>query len=338
MCTVRGIHYSRPLPTLLKHEIPARFNALCQSFTFGSDVPVPEDTEILIGDPQLLEKTPLPSLKVLIVPFAGVKITEEVRDALSERHTGLSILNLHHNCVPTAETGVSLLLAAAKLLPTVDRRLRTGDWARDLMDKQVILRNKTVLILGYGRVGRQVAAACKGLGMRVKGLRSSISDTYEDDIGTEVFPLSCLDKLLPSSTVLLSCLPLTPATRGLIHETRLNLLPDKAVVVNIGRGPVFHEKALFQALKEGKLFSAGLDVWWNYYPSPGRTVSGQPSEEDFGSLENVVMSPHRGGAVGHPEVEQQKFQDIEHIIKEINSQGWEAIKNHPNIVDISKGY
>ena len=97
-------------------------------------------------------------------------------------------------------------------------------------------------------------------------LRNRIDAEYEDELGTKVFPLAKLDSLLPSCNVLFSTLPGTPQTKGLMDSRRLGLLPDQAIVINIGRGAVFVEKDLFEALESKKLFGAGLDVWWSYPP------------------------------------------------------------------------
>ena len=96
--------------------------------------------------------------------------------------------------------------------------------------------------------------------------RNRVEREYEDDLGTKVFPLNHLDRLLPSCTVLFSALPATPQTVGLVDMRRLRLLPDQSIVVNIGRGSVFVEKDLFEALENKRLFGAGIDVWWSYPP------------------------------------------------------------------------
>jgi len=324
------------------------FSSLCSRYTVGNDVP--EDVEILIGEVTLLEKFTLPKLKLVIVPHAGVNLPPSTSSLLSSKYPNLPILTLHHNAVPTAETGVSLLLAAAKQIIPGDKELRSGNWRRssmanhlgvdDVKYRQVVLRRKKILILGYGRIGRSVAMACKGLGMEVLGIRNRIKEEYVDDLGTKVFPLSQMDSLLPSCSVLFSTLPGTPHTTGLVDRHKLGLLPDQALVVNIGRGSTFVEKDLFEALQSKRLFGAGLDVWWSYPPKnePEKASNWPPSHYEFSSLENVVMSPHKGGGLHTPEVEEQRYEDLEEIIKEIKEAGWENIKNHPNMFDASLGY
>ena len=121
-----------------------------------------------------------------------------------------------------------------------------------------------------------------------------------------------LERLPPTCNVLFSTLPGTTQTNGLIDSHKLGLLPKEAIVVNIGRGSVFVEKDLFDALNSKHLFGAGLDVWWSY--------------------------PHRGGGLHTPEVEEQRYVDLEEIMQEIRKNGWESIKSHPNIYHSSLGY
>ena len=104
-----------------------------------------------------------------------------------------------------------------------------------------------------------------------------------------------LPQLLPRSHALIITAPLTPDTKGLIGEKELALLPRGAVLVNVGRGAIVDEVALYQALKSGQLAAAGLDVWYNYPADEAAQTHTPPSQFAFHELDNVVMSPHRGG-------------------------------------------
>jgi len=348
MTQITSIHQTRLPPAFMRENVVAMFSQLCAQYTVGDEVP--KDAEILIGELTLLEKQTFPKLRLIIIPHAGVSIPTTISTIISTNYPNLPILNLHHNAVPTAETGLSLLLAAAKQTVLADKELRVGDWSGSSMAhaeggaevrmKQVVLRKKRILILGYGRIGKSVAMACKGLGMEVLGIRNRIDAEYEDDLGTKVYPLAQLDSLLPSCTVLFSTLPATPQTKGLIDSYKLGLLPGQAIVVNIGRGAVFVERDLFEALKSKQLFGAGLDVWWSYPPKnePEKAKNWQPSEFNFGGLDNVVMSPHRGGGLHTPEVEEQRYIDLEEIVRGIKETGWDHLKQHQNLINLTLGY
>ena len=134
-------------------------------------------------------------------------------------------------------------------------------------------------MLGYGRVGALVGRACLGLGLNVVGVRASIEKEYRGEDGVTVHPVSCLDSLLPQAEVLMVTVPGTSTTSGMIDKQRLNLLPRGAILVNVGRGSVINEQVpsshskksdnwqdLYESLRSGQLFAAGLDVWWQYPP------------------------------------------------------------------------
>jgi phosphoglycerate dehydrogenase-like enzyme len=87
----------------------------------------------------------------------------------------------------------------------------------------------------------------------------------------------------------------------MITETELSLLPKNAILINISRGKIVDQRALFTVLKENKIFGAGLDVWYNYPKHSADRVETRPADYPFHELDNVVMSPHRGGLVKETE-------------------------------------
>jgi phosphoglycerate dehydrogenase-like enzyme len=146
-------------------------------------------------------------------------------------------------------------------------------------------------------------------------------------------PVAELPALLPKADALVICLPLTDETRGLIGESELALMPDRAILINVGRGPIVDESALYHALHDRTLHAAGLDVWYNYpNDEPGRK-STSPSEYPFHELNNVVMSPHRAGAPHTPETESLRMRALAELLNAA-ARG-EPI---PNRVDLDLGY
>merc|ERR1719464_2287731 len=118
---------------------------------------------------------------------------------------------------------------------------------------------------------------------------------------TAVHGLSELEDLLPRTFALLVCLPGTAETHGLLGRDELRAMPRGGVLVNVGRGSIVDEAALFEALNDGHLASAALDVWYNYPMLQGQGLSSgegvgelRPSRLPFHELASVVMSPHRG--------------------------------------------
>jgi phosphoglycerate dehydrogenase-like enzyme len=322
------VHVQRPIegPALTRLEA-----ALDPGLTLTQgDQPPPEAsyTVLVAGrpTPELLAASP--QLDTLRIPFAG--LPAEVREPLLA-HPGLAVHNLHFNAAATAEMALALLLSAAKRLVPADRALRQGDW-RPRYDALPALQlaGRTVCVLGYGAIGQRVARACAAMGMRVLGVRRT-ADGQGDGVAAAVHPLPDLPAVLARSQVLIVCLPDTPATRGLIGADELALLPADALVVNVGRGPVIDAQALHEALTTGGLFGAGLDVWWSYPKDEEARASTQPAEQPFGELDQVVLSPHRGGTVNDTEVRR-----AEALAEVLNLRARGEPLPHP--VDLEAGY
>ncbi len=150
-------------------------------------------------------------------------------------------------------------------------------------------------MVGLGNVGQAVARRGKALDMKVMAINRSGETTEPVDfIGT----LDDLKQVLQHSDYLVLTLPLTPKTLGLIGPRELKLMKDSAVLVNVARGRVVQERALYAHLRSNPEFRAAFDVWWTY-PS-GK--EGRPYAQPFQDLENFIATPHVAGHVsGHRE-------------------------------------
>jgi glyoxylate reductase len=188
----------------------------------------------------------------------------------------------------TADLGFALLLAAARRLPEAERFLRAGRWTG--WDPWgflgVPVAGKTLGIVGMGKIGAAVARRSRGFSMTVlySGPRR-LSPAAEAGLGASYRDL---DGLLAESDFVVLCVPLKPETRGLISRERLRRMRPKAVLVNIARGEVVDEGALAQALSEGRIFGAGLDVF-------EKEPQVHPALREAGS---AVLVPHIGSATG----------------------------------------
>jgi phosphoglycerate dehydrogenase-like enzyme len=319
-------------PGLAVEEHPEAFYANLRpgiQILAGAELPAQPGYEVLVnGRPnrQQLEASPL--LKAVVIPWAGMP--QATRDLLLE-FPQLEVYNLHHNAVDTAETALALLLAAARRLLPHDRALRRHDWSgRYRPNSSLRLRGRTALILGFGQIGRQLGAMLLGLGMRVLATRRT-QDAVEHIAGIEVHPSIHLHDLLPQAQVVAVTLPHTPETDYLIDEAALSLMPDGALLVNIGRGPIGDQAALYQALISGKLGGAGIDVWY-HYPLDEPSRSNTPvADYPFHELDNVVMSPHRAG--GSAETEQLRMAELAALLNDLESGSGSARQ-----VDVQAGY
>lgn len=298
--------------------------------TTGTDAPNPADYHVLVvGRPTEEQIMASPNLQTVIIPWAGVP--EETREIL-KNYPEISLHNLHHNARATAETALMLMFSAAKLILPIDCSFRENNWVpRYQPNPARLLDGKTMLIIGYGQIGQHVAQVCQALGLRILATRRNPQAEAPKDIQAEIYSSAQLDEILPQVDILMVTAPLTDETRGMIGEKQIGLLPDGAIVVNIGRGPIIDEKALYQALKSGKLHSAGIDVWYNYPEDTESRSTTQPSAYPFHELDNVVMSPHRGGGAAEIDVPRMK-----HLAKLLNA----AVKGQeiPNKINLEEGY
>lgn len=298
--------------------------------TTGPALPSPAEYHILVaGRPEREQITASPRLAALIIPWAGVP--ESTLDLMRE-FPGIALHNLHHNALPVAEHAISLLLAAAKCIVPMDRALRENDWRpRYRPNPSILLAGRLALVLGYGAIGREVARLCHGLGMEVAAIRRHVAHPGQRAGGIALYPPASLHALLPQAAAVIVCLPHTEDTTGLLGAPELALLPADATVVNVGRGPIVDQEALYHALKEGKIHAAGIDVWYNYPQDEAARANTAPSDHPFATLDNVVMSPHRAG--GSTETDTLRMM---HLAKLLNAAA--RGEEMPNRVDLEEGY
>ncbi|HOJ45792.1 MAG: 2-hydroxyacid dehydrogenase [Bacillota bacterium] len=183
----------------------------------------------------------------------------------------------------TADLAWALLLAAARRVVEGDEMVRqnrfTG-WAPDLL-LGLDVAYKTLGVVGLGRIGLAVARRAKGFGMRVLYWSKNRKEQWEEQFGLEYQPL---DTLLQTADFVSLNVALTPETHHLIGEKEFSLMKNTAILVNTARGPVVDEAALAAALREKKIWAAGLDVYEN-----------EPEvHPDLLKLDNVILAPHVG--------------------------------------------
>ncbi len=301
------------------------------AITAGEDLVNGQDIDILvIAHPRREDLVACPHLQALILPMTGV--APDIL-ALMADFPQVSLHNMHHNDVATTESALALLLSAAKWIVPVDRTFRRHDWTPRYQPPPItVLFGSTTLLLGYGAIGQRLARACQALGMTVLAIRRSAIAASYDGIA-EVHPAAELHSLLPRAQVLLITLPLTPETKGLIGAEELALLPPGAVLVNVGRGPIVDEAALYQALRDSRLAGAGLDVWWRYPENKAERAHTPPSAYPFHELDNVVMSPHRAGMGVVDALERRRYATLAAALNQ-------AARGHPlpNRIDPARGY
>lgn len=190
------------------------------------------------------------------------------------------------NAVAVAEHTVMAALALMKQLVWLDAEVRTGAWPQQSVRSRghFELAGKTWGILGFGRIGREVAQRLRGWGVDLlyyDVIRADVDS--EADLGVTY---AAVDEILERSDIVSLHTPLTAETRHLINRDAFDKMKPSAYLINVARGEVIDEAALVEALREGKIHSAALDVFGEE-PLPG----GHPLTE----LENVLLSPHTAG-------------------------------------------
>lgn len=202
------------------------------------------------------------------------------------------------NPLPVAEGAVTLVLALAKRVVVRHNEFHQGRACK----RGVMFHGKTAGILGMGSIGVEAAKMFKGLGMNVIAIRRSKDDRLKDRLGLEwLGDKDDLDRLMRESDFLVVTIPLTPETRELIGEHELREMKQGSYVVNVARAAIIQEKPLYDALKDGHLAGAALDVWWQpHFWDPIWNVEGYPaSKYPFWTLDNVICTPHNIVSTDH---------------------------------------
>ena len=238
---------------------------------------------------------PAPRIRLLQLPGAGFDAVDF--DAVPP---DCAICNVYEHEIGISEYVVAALLEREIRIARMDRALRRGEWRDGFVLGAPLhgeLYGKTVGFLGYGRIARETARRLAAFGVRVAArTRSPDPAGPGGGLVADLAGIDRLDDMLPELDYLVVACPLNDATRGLIDARRLALLRRTAVVVNVARGPIIDEDALYAACRDGVIGGAVIDTWYRYPdPSGDRGERCLPSRHPFETLGNVVMTPHASG-------------------------------------------
>jgi phosphoglycerate dehydrogenase-like enzyme len=261
-----------------------------------------DETEIvrLLGDADVLISMALTAemsrhakkLKLVQVPGAGLDRID--RAALP---AGAALANVFGHEIGIAEYVFGAMLTLTREFCRLDGALRRGEWqsqwavgssAPPLWPE---LAGKTLGILGYGRIGREVARRAHAFDMTICAIRRQAYPSPED--GLELFGgPEIRDDVLRRADYLVIAMPATNETKGTIGSREFSLMKPTAYLINVARAEIVDESALYDALDKRRIAGAALDVWYRYPSDPGPTL---PSAKPFHELPNVLMSPHVSG-------------------------------------------
>ncbi|MDZ4134267.1 MAG: NAD(P)-dependent oxidoreductase, partial [Paracoccaceae bacterium] len=243
--------------------------------------------DVVIGG-RLTAAHPTVSARLYQVPGAGY---DGIDLAVLPATTAFCNVFGHETAI--AEYVMAALLSRHVPLVEADAQLRAGNWhywAGKPSGLRTELGAQSIGIIGYGHIGQAVAARAAAFGMAVHvANRSAIAGDHL----AATYGLEALSDMLGRVDTLINTLPLTETTRGLIGAQALGALGPHALVMNVGRGAVIDEAALYDALAQGRIGGAILDTWY-VYPS-AESAHPMPGNLPFHTLPNVVMTPHMSG-------------------------------------------
>lgn len=251
--------------------------------------------ELLVGTSGTLASGELYSPRVLaeasdlrVVARVGVGYDRVNVPAATEQNIAVSITpNANHECV--AEHAFALMLDIARTVTFQDRRMRRGEWKSEVMSP---IREKTLGIVGLGRIGRSMAIRARAFRMNVIAAEKYPDEKFAAEHNIEIVPL---DDLLARSDYISLHAPHTEETAGMINKTSIAKMKPGVRLINTARGGLVVEADLIPALESGHIAAAGLDVF---------EVEPTPADNPLLKLDNVVALPHIGG------VDSKSLQDM----------------------------
>ncbi|HET7481113.1 MAG TPA: phosphoglycerate dehydrogenase [Rubrobacteraceae bacterium] len=213
---------------------------------------------------------------------AGIGVDNIDIEAATKR--GIIVANApESNTVAAAEHTLGLMLAAARRIPAADASLREGEWKRSAF-KGVEVDEKTLGLIGLGHVGAIVARGAIGMGMRVLAYDPYVSEDRMRSMNVE--RAASTDEVFEKADFVSLHVPRTPQTVGMVNEATLEKMKPTAYLINVARGGIVDETALYNALKEGQIAGAALDVF----------VEEPTTDSPLFALPNVVVTPHLGAS------------------------------------------
>ena len=252
-------------------------------------------------DAEALERAP----RLRVIGRGGMGVDNIDLERATQR--GVLVVNApRDNIDSAAEHTFALLLAVARRIPTFDQGLREGRWEKEALGRELI--GKTIGIVGLGKVGLRVARMAQGFGMDVLAHDPFVSPEQFRQAGAR--RAEAVEDVLREADVVTLHVP-RPHTGGvLLDRTRIALLKPGAILVNTARGGLVEEAALEEALRSGRLWGAGLDVWAQE-PSAGTALQRLP---------NVVGTPHLGASTEEAQAR---------VSTTIALQVWKALRDEP---------
>jgi D-3-phosphoglycerate dehydrogenase len=282
---------AKPIVLIAEELSPATVEALGPDFDVrnvdGTDraallSELAEASAVLIRSATQMDPEAIAAAKNLkVIARAGVGLDNvDIKAATS---AGVMVVNAPtSNIISAAELTVGHILSLARHIPAAHGALAQGQWKRSKYTG-VELYEKTIGIIGLGRIGALITARMQAFGTNIVAYDPYITSARAQQLGVT---LLTLDELLAQSDFITIHMPKTPETTGMISTEQFALMKPTAFIVNVARGGLIDEDALYAALKSNRIAGAGLDVF----------VSEPPTDSPLLALENVIVTPHLGAS------------------------------------------
>jgi phosphoglycerate dehydrogenase-like enzyme len=246
------------------------------------------DADAMVSMSWPKDMPPAPLLKLLHLPGAG---TDDI--AFGSVPPQASVCNVFEHEIGISEYIFAGMLQWAIDIPRMDAALRRDEWFGSHLSgpRHGELHGRTVGIVGYGRIGREVARRATAFGMKV--IACSRTPRGPHEFAGRVTGMTGLPGLLAAADFVVLALPLDTSTAGIIGAAQLAKMKPTAVIINVARGALIDESALFDACKRRRIGGAIIDTWYRY-PRQGETT-GAPGNFPFRELDNIIMTPHASG-------------------------------------------
>lgn len=292
-----------------------------------------KDTDVLIGwHPSLEILKHAEKMRFFINPGAGVHhLLEDFKEINKKRD--VILINGHGNSYFVAQHSVALLLSLMNRIIPHHEWMKEGKWRTGDDDAASIpLRFKNVGLLGYGAINKKVHKMLSGFKITFSILRRDWSNAEGTNL-TEVrkYNYNQLHDFLKEVNILMIAVPVTKLTINMIDEEELTLLGPNGILVNVSRGEIINQEALYKALKDNKIFGAAIDVWYENNPQSDKQGRKYPFHFPFHLLDNIVLSPHRGYS---PFNDLLRWDEVIENIKRMASNRTDLL----NVVNLKEGY
>jgi len=274
------------------------------------------DAEVVVGAP-FTNSMGQSARQLRLIQNTGVGVD---RYDLSSFPPGVRLCVSAHHGAAMAEYVIMVILAMTRRLLPFDSQFRQGKWDGSCIFNPLFttrqLTGRTLGLVGYGTIAKEIAGRASALGLRVQAVKQNRSASAPPPGIDFLGGPADLHRLLAAADYLVVTCPLTPETDGLIGERELGLMKPDSYLINVSRAKIIREGPLYEALRRGQIAGAALDVWYNYPPGVQATTC-FPSTYPFHELPNVIMTPHISSCT--VETIEARWRDIAYNIEHLEA-------------------